>query len=162
MAADHLEIERKFIVEHLPFDLAKYEHVEMRQGYLVADEKRMLSVRVRQEGSSYRLTVKQGAGSVRTEVELPLESDQFGALWPLARPRSLEKVRYMVPFLGRTLEIDVFDGPLAPLVLVEVEFDSEEDARAFHPPEWFGREVTDDPRYLNQNLARAGIPQDAA
>jgi len=36
---------------------------------------------------------------------------------------------------------------------VEVEFDSEPDARLFVPPSWFGQEVTGDPRYQNAALA---------
>lgn len=158
MESSHLEIERKFIAEEVPFDLATCRSLEMRQGYLVVDPERRLSVRVRQEGDRYRLAIKQGGGAVRTEVELPMEVDQFNALWPLARARSLEKRRYIVDDGARRIEIDVFSGSLSPLILVEVEFESEEEAHAFTPPAWFGREVTDDARYLNQNLADAGRP----
>ena len=31
-----------------------------------------------------------------------------------------------------------------------------EEALAFQPPEWFGREVTGDPAYTNANLSRRG------
>jgi CYTH domain-containing protein len=52
-----------------------------------------------------------------------------------------------------TAEVDVFGGALAPLVLAEVEFESEDAADRFDAPAWMGREVTEDARYKNRNLA---------
>ena len=52
---------------------------------------------------------------------------------------------------GLVAEIDDFED--RKLVLVEVEFTSEQQARAFVAPWWFGRDVTDDPAYKNRNLA---------
>jgi CYTH domain-containing protein len=43
-------------------------------------------------------------------------------------------------------------------VVAEVEFDGEDAADAFEPPDWFGAEVTDDARYKNQRLACDGAP----
>ena len=48
----------------------------------------------------------------------------------------------------------MFDPPFAPLVVAEVEFPSEEEAVAFQPPAWFGREVTYDPAYTNAQLSQ--------
>jgi adenylate cyclase len=42
--------------------------------------------------------------------------------------------------------------------VAEVEFDSEEEARRFEPPDWIGAEVTGDERYLNETLATSGRP----
>lgn len=42
---------------------------------------------------------------------------------------------------------------------VEVEFSSEEEARAFDPPAWFGREVTEDSRFTYSRLARVDGPE---
>ena len=49
---------------------------------------------------------------------------------------------------------DVFQGELAPLVLVEVEFPSEEAALSFTPPSWFGEDVTFTSAYHNSTLSR--------
>jgi CYTH domain-containing protein len=54
--------------------------------------------------------------------------------------------------------MDVYSGALQSLVTVEVEFESEETSRAFSPPAWFGRELTGDVRYSNQQMARKGLP----
>ena len=51
-------------------------------------------------------------------------------------------------------EIDVFGGALDGLVLVEVEFDDLPAAERFAPPDWFGRELTDDARWSGAALAR--------
>lgn len=154
----HQEIERKYIVASLPAGFDAAAGTRYQQGYLAIDDERALSVRLRREGEAFRLTIKQGRGEVRTEVELPMSASQFGALWGEAAEASLEKTRYVVPVGKLEAEVDVFDGRLDGLMLVEVEFESEADARGFTPPEWFGDDVTDDPRYLNQNLARYGRP----
>jgi adenylate cyclase len=44
------------------------------------------------------------------------------------------------------------------LVVAEIEFPSEEDAKAFQPPHWLGEEVTGDHRYMNETLATKGLP----
>ncbi len=93
------------------------------------------------------------------EEEIEIEPERFDRLWPLTERRRIEKTRYDVPGDGGlTIELDVYGGALAGLVVAEVEFASEDDADAFAAPAWFGREVTDDGRYKNQRLARDGVP----
>ena len=67
--------------------------------------------------------------------------------WP-----QIEKTRYRVDFGGLTWEVDVFAGDNAGLVVAEVEFDRDDQAIVL--PDWVGAEVTDDPCYLNVNLAK--------
>ena len=59
---------------------------------------------------------------------------------------------------GLTAELDLYDGSLEGHQLVEVEFDDDDAADDFEPPDWFGREVTEDNRYTNSSLARYGWP----
>ena len=40
------------------------------------------------------------------------------------------------------MEFDVFEGKFAGLMLAEIEFTCEEDAREFPPLSWFDRDVT--------------------
>ena len=42
---------------------------------------------------------------------------------------------------------------------MEVEFETQEKARAFETPKWVIKDVTDDIRYKNGYLARYGIPE---
>ena len=62
--------------------------------------------------------------------------------------------------LGHELvaEVDLFEGDLAGLCVVEVEFPSEDAASAFEAPDWFGRDVTAVKGWSNADLARNGRP----
>ena len=66
------------------------------------------------------------------------------------------KTRYLVPLdeNGLIAEVDVFDAPFAPLIMAEVEFESEEQANEFVAPEWFGEDVTFDGRYHNSYMSK--------
>jgi CYTH domain-containing protein len=149
------EIERKFLLERLPTSLAGVEPVHIMQGYLAMTEGGT-QVRVRLAGDEAFLTVKSGAGMVRSETEIPLAPEQFRVLWEVARHTSLEKDRYAIDQEGLVLEIDVFGGALGGLLVAEVEFPTEAAAEAFSPPAWFGVEITSDLRYTNVQLALAG------
>lgn len=152
------EIERKFLVEDAPPDLESFPGSEIRQGYLAVDRDGT-EVRVRSRDDSAALTVKQGAGRARAEEELQIDRPTFERLWPLTQGRRVEKRRYVLAGGEKTtIEVDVYAGPLAGLVVAEVEFRDDEGAQAFAPPAWFGREVTDDPSFKNQSLARDGLP----
>jgi adenylate cyclase len=150
-----LEIERKFLVERMPPELEILSSEEIAQGYLATGND---SVRLRRQGDRRLLTAKRGRGLVREEVEVPVEEAPFEELWPLTEGRRLEKTRRTTPAGGRTVEIDIYKGPLAGLIVAEVEFDDLDAAGAFSPPSWFARELTDDARYSNQRLALEGLP----
>jgi CYTH domain-containing protein len=145
------EIERKFLVAGDGWR-AGAEGVLIRQGYLVTAP--ALSVRVRICGERGFLTVKGGEGTlVRQEFEYEIPVADAGAMLDgLCQKPLIEKTRHAVRHAGHTWEIDVFSGENAGLVLAEVEL-AAVDERLELPP-WVGREVTDDPRYLNANLAR--------
>jgi CYTH domain-containing protein/CHAD domain-containing protein len=152
-----VERERKFLVEIAPDDLDDFQAVELRQGYLAADEGR--SVRVRDAGpGGCTLTIKAGSGAERTELEWPIERREFDAAWVHTTGRRVEKSRHRIPFGAHTVELDVFAGALDGLMMAEVEFTSSDALQAFEPPVWFGREVTDDGRYTNASLALNGLP----
>ncbi len=146
-----MEIERKFLMERLPENLESYPHSRLEQGYLCTDP----VVRVRKDGDSYYLTYKSGGLMAREEYNLPLHRQAYLHLKQKADGRIISKTRYRIPLSEeRTLELDVFDPPFAPLCLAEVEFPTLEAAEAFCPPHWFGKEVTDDPAYHNSVMSK--------
>jgi adenylate cyclase len=154
MAGGMTEIERKFRVHDLPADLG--EGVRLRQAYLAVDGD--VEVRVRDQGGRRVLGVKGGHGVERTEVEVAIDVATFDTLWGLAASRRIEKTRHRLPLGERAAEVDVYAGPLAGLVVAEVEFDSRDEADAFTPPAWFGEELTGDTRWSNAALATDGPP----
>ncbi len=151
-----LEIERKFILETLPDNIEEYKHEPIRQGYISITE--CETVRIRQKGEKYWLTVKRGKGLSREEYEVELFKEQFETLWITTKGKQLEKVRYYLPYGTYTIEIDVFGGSLASLLFAEVEFSSEDEANLFTPLDFMGREVTLDGGYTNASLVLNGLP----
>ncbi len=148
------EIERKFLIEALPPQVAEVSPTRIVQGYLAVTDD--LEVRLRDRAGDRLLTVKQGHGVVRREVTIPLEDEQFEQLWPFTAGRRISKHRWVMIDNAQgqlEVEIDRFEDQLEGLLIAEVEFASEADGRAFEPPDWFGREVTDDDRYRNAMLA---------
>ncbi|MFQ3264291.1 MAG: adenylate cyclase [Colwellia sp.] len=146
------EIERKFLVAQLP-NLSDAQQATINQGYITHSDD-SVEVRLRQKNSDYYLTVKQGLGLIRTEVETVITHEQFSTLWPLTIAARVEKVRWTGKVTNSLFyELDVFSGRLQSLHLVEVEFPSVESAKKFIVPAWFGKEVTEDKRFKNKSLA---------
>ena len=150
-----MEVERKFLVREPP-ELDEAEADQIDQGYLAIGSDS--EVRLRRKGDRLLLTAKRGSGLSREESEVELEHEAFERLWPLTDGRRLHKRRHVVPHGDLAIEVDVYAGDLDGLIVAEVEFDSEEAARGFEPPDWLGQEVTGDARYLNETLATAGVP----
>jgi adenylate cyclase len=149
-----VEIERKFLVRDGAWrDGATVTRI--RQGYIVAGP--AVSVRIRRAGTSGFITVKSGAGLIRSEYEYAIPPDEADEMLDTVCVRPLiEKHRHHVRFADLDWVVDEFDGALAGLVMAEIELD---DAEQDVPlPPWVGREVTGDPRYLNANLAKSGLP----
>ena len=146
------EIERKFLVKWLPENVKQSRHLIIEQGYL-ATESAGRQVRLRKTGNTTFLTFKVARGSHREEREIKLNPNQFAALWPGTAGRRLRKVRYEIPWDSVLIEIDIYRGRHAGLVVAEVEFPDGVSCRRFKAPWWFGREVTGEKRYSNVRLA---------
>lgn len=147
-----IEIERKFLVKSDSWRAQAGEGVRLIQGYLSADPR--LTVRVRIQGDAAWLTLKGGAqGISRLEFEYPIPlADAEEMLGALAVFPPIDKTRYRLHHEGHCWEIDVFAGANAGLVIAELELKSPDEP--FARPDWLGEEISDDPRYLNVNLAR--------
>lgn len=155
------EIERKFVVTFLPEGLLETRQpVTVRQGYISSDGGRQ--VRILDEGGNYTMIISQGFGHKRQDTRMAISAEQFEQLWPLTQHMRVEKQRYRIGFFGHSLILDVFAGHLEPLMLVEVEFDSEMNSRQFLPPDFAEFEVTHRREYQNVHLAKFGLPDTLA
>lgn len=124
-----MEIERKYLVLHLPGPLESYPCRILEQGYLNTSP----VVRIRRDNDRYELTYKSAGLMSRQEYNLPLDDKSYEHLLTKIDGRLIKKKRYMIPLSSAlTAELDIFEGDLAPLMLVEVEFDSEDAANSFH------------------------------
>ena len=145
------EIERKFLLRNDGWR-AGAEGVPYRQGYLSTAADR--NVRVRIVGQTGYLTVKgrtSGISRLEFEYEIPL-ADARRMLDQLCFKPLIEKTRFKIEHRGLIWEVDEFAGDNAGLVVAEVELESE--GQEIELPPWIGREVTDDPRYLNASLVK--------
>ncbi|MCR5108360.1 MAG: CYTH domain-containing protein [Lachnospiraceae bacterium] len=165
---NNIEIEKKWRVKELPEDLDNYEMIEMEQAYLNEHP----TVRIRRENDDYVLTYKGISDNdiAHSEYNLPLTKEAFEHMLPKHDGRIIRKKRYVIPLNDHAdtdissvsdkadgyclkAELDIFDEPFAPLIVVEVEFPSMDAADSFIPPVWFGEEVTHDIRFKNAVMA---------
>lgn len=149
---NNLEIERKYLVTG-DFKSQAKSHTSICQGYLVADAKR--TVRIRLRGTKGYITIKgesSADGLQRFEWEKEIDADEARQLLKLCMPGSLEKVRWLVEFDGHTFEVDEFEGENKGLIMAEVELNNTNEK--VNLPNWIGKEVTGDKRFYNSYLSQ--------
>ncbi|MER8375284.1 CYTH domain-containing protein [Mesorhizobium sp. M1406] len=154
------EIERKFLVSGTAWlELAEAD-IRILQFYLAAGPARTVRVRI-SDGTSARLTLKFGGKArERDEFEYSIPLSEAMEMLDFALGRVIEKTRHHVRHRGYLYEVDVFGGPLAGLVVAELE--TPEDVPDEMLPDWLGREVTGEQKFYNASLALGGIPEIAA
>jgi len=143
------EIERKFLVKNLNFKELGICH-EIEQGYICTEKERV--VRVRRYDNKAFLTIKSASvGFARDEFEyeIPLKDAQK-MLETICILPTIKKCRYIVPFEGKTWEVDVFEGANSGLIIAEIELENEKET--FTIPDFIGQEVTNDVRYYNSYI----------
>lgn len=162
MNTNNKEIERKWLVRNEAFKAEATSQARIRQGYLSMAP--YATVRVRQYGDAYYMTIKgrPKAGEIgRVEWEREITQEDFEVLFALSSGGAIDKVRYIVPLKGTKettgadtelkIEVDVFEGENAGLVMAEIEMPTEGYVLP-ELPEWIGEEVTHDHRYYNSYL----------
>lgn len=153
-----MEIERKYTIKELPANLDSYPCHLIEQAYLNTNP----VVRVRKEDDTYYLTYKGSGMMAREEYNLPLNEESYNHLLEKADGIVITKKRYVLPLTdfqpdnknNLFIELDIFEGKLAPLIIAEIEFPTKEMADSFIPPELFSEDVTFNPKYHNSNLSK--------
>lgn len=153
------EIERKYLLSSLPEHVRGHLAIEIDQGYVPGER---LHERLRRTKTPagptgelrwYR-TIKLGKGVSRIELDEETSREIFARMWSLTKGRRVRKRRWKVPEGERTWEIDEFLD--RELTLAEIELPTEDTEVVI--PEWLAphvvRDVTDEPDYVNLNLAR--------
>jgi CYTH domain-containing protein len=149
-----IEIEKTFLVKNIPSNLGQYQAIPILQGYI---SPLPTPLRIRKKGDKFELTkkifLKPNDYSSAEEINIYLTEYEFNKLWPLVE-KYLEKIRYLIPLKDNLIaEMDVYQGKLKGLVVVEVEFKSEQEMNNFQPPEWFGKDITQKDFSANAFLA---------
>lgn len=158
-----IEIERRWLVKDIPPSLDLYPRTYIRQGYIINESNKSLRTReiTNDQFIVRTVTYKSGSGISREEHESRISVNIFDILW-LTVGNKIEKTRYTIQLDNEYIaELDIFTSKnLTGHMQVEVEFDTEFIAKEFKAPPWFGKEVTDDGRYVNAVLCEEGIPID--
>lgn len=165
------ETERKFLVDRgFVAHLHAAETLVIRQSYIPA--RQGLVVRLREtlrcgrplerlsdlpDDARYEheLETKMRRTGMSNEGErVALTAAMYHSLRQGAGPE-IVKLRHLVPHGGRTWEVDVYVGgdPKMPMT-AEIEFEDEADSPSIDVPVWAAVEVTGDPAYSNEQIAR--------
>jgi CYTH domain-containing protein/lipoprotein-anchoring transpeptidase ErfK/SrfK len=145
------EIERKFLLRGDGWRKEVSRTVEMKQGYLTTEGGKA-SARVRLQGDEARLNIKAAVvGTTRLEYDYEVPVADAREIIDQLAVGVLEKRRHYVKRRAHTFEIDEFSGANAGLVVAEIELNAADET--FDRPDWLGREVTDQRRYYNNQLA---------
>ena len=156
------EIERKYLIAYPDVAVLKAMDgcrvARIEQTYLTAPNG--VTHRVRriadERGVRYIETVKRRVSDLRAvEEERALDEAAYAALLERADEtrRPIFKTRYSVPYAAHTVEVDVYDF-WNDRATAEVELAGEGEAVSLPSCLTLIREVTEDARYKNVNLAK--------
>ncbi|MHA7966402.1 CYTH domain-containing protein [Paenibacillus sp. CAU 1782] len=155
-----LEIERKFLLAERPEALIQEGKIKVLhtqniwQTYLAIDDTQELRVRkLKNEDTgavSYTHTFKNGNGVQREEIEYEITEGIYEQVVKAFGFVPLTKSRITADWDGRTIEIDVYDQ--IHLSVLEVEFQSLEEANTFEAPLWFGEDISTQKQYSNKTV----------
>lgn len=150
-----LEIERKFLMDGFPEDLELVSEVYIEQGYVSFDpEVRIRKAVVRDSGEEeYYLTIKGDGDLIRREIETEISSLFYEETASFLGAKVVRK-DYKKYRLGEwELEVSRVDaGTEWEFFYGEIEFPTEEDAKAFELPSYLGKEITYDENYKMKNF----------
>jgi len=156
-----MEIERKWLVDPNRIkELKKLSGISFKiKQYYLSDKSDSWTIRLRDDGDFW-ITLKSKGLLSREEIEFDINKIEFAEYVKLAKTKIL-KTRYIYEniepdkinkYPHYCYEIDVYD--VYDFITCEVEFATEEEAKAFVPPTWCIKDVTEDPFYKNINLAK--------
>jgi len=158
---NHLEIERRFLVEYPNIDLVckmpGVSIVQISQTYFDTDREKKLRARTWTEDgiTSYILTRKTKINDmIRKEEESQLTREEYDELIVSAvgNVRHIEKTRYCIPFDNKVVELDVFPF-WSDKAIAEVELEAEDDELNLPGELKVLREITSEKSLTNYNLA---------
>ena len=158
------EIERKWILEKLP-NLSEIKHNKYTIEQYYLDK----GIRIRKSGNKDFITIKSKGTHSRAEWEQEIPKWVYNNLKEASK-NTISKTRYSVDMKNYKLDIDVYQANLANLITVEAEWIAQSSeveqtiaqSKSFKLPSWIGKakEVTEDNRYGNKQLAENGTPKD--
>jgi len=136
------ELERGYLAKSIPEGLKACKHKEVIDVYIPKESFHPV-VRIRKNSDKYEMTKKVPVDNKGhfDEQTVKLTKEEFNALKNVDG-RNVHKIRYLYDYKGYTAEIDVFQGPLKGLIIVEFEFDNVKEKDSFEMPDFCLADVT--------------------
>lgn len=138
-----IELERTFLLRKLPEGLRDSEFKEIIDIYYPKHYDHPV-IRLRKNGDKFELTKKEPMNddaSEQVEHTLFLTPEEFNEFSKL-EGKKVYKKRYYYNYNGRVAEIDVFQGDLKGLIVVDFEFSSVEEKNSFEIPDFCLVDIT--------------------
>ena len=139
-----IELEKTYLLKNIPFDIDQYPYKELIDHYIPFDSEHP-KLRLRKRWEFYEITKKtlihEGDSSQQQEQTIELSKAEYQALADLPN-KLIHKKRYYVPYKEIMLEIDVFQGDLDGLILMDVEFTDKKVMNGFEKPNFCLADVT--------------------
>ena len=151
-----IELEVTCLAGSIPSELAGASPKELLDIYIPADRDVHSKLRLRKKGDKYEITKKvlidASDASAQQEFTIPIVAEEFAAL-TVASDKRVLKHRYNVNIGGYDAEVDVFQGALEGLVLIDFEFATVADKAAFVAPACCLQDVTQEDFIAGGQLA---------
>jgi CYTH domain-containing protein len=152
-----LEIERRYLLRKLPADLKDRPPANVIADlYITNSRLRLRKMQPPTGPAVLKLGQKfRGPDQPATETTITnivLNDAEYAAMRRLGG-REIVKERHVLPHAGRRWGVDVFQGPLAGLILAEVECETREELGMIQKPPFALVEVTEDLFFTGGNLA---------
>lgn len=146
------EIERKYLITG-EFKSKAIKSLQIKQGYLSSIPERTVRVRIQNDQGFLTIKGSNKKNSIsRFEWEKEITKEEANELIQLCEVGIIDKIRYIIPFGDKIIEVDEFYGENEGLILAEIELDDENEN--IEKPNWLGKEVTDDIKYYNSMLMK--------
>ena len=149
------EIERRFLVKGDEWKSFAKQTQDLKQGYLSTSfDEWITRVRIIDEKDS-EITLKKKETSMKNiEFSYPIPINDAYSIWQ-SISKKIIKIRYYLNFGPGEWIVDCFQGENYPLILAEVEINSEKDF--VEVPKWCVKEITGVRNLSNAYLANSPI-----
>lgn len=154
-----MEIERKFLVSDKSLNLDRVKEWFIIEQYYLSylPEIRLRCKTDMNNQKKCYITIKSDGDLIREEKEIEIPIVIYIQLKDCHLGNIIVKKRCLINLDNDLLaELDFYLDNLEGLQVVEVEFNSKEEADNFNNciPSWFGQEITYDKKYKNKNLSK--------
>jgi len=153
--AREIEYELTFLASDISELIDGVESIEVSDVY-IPDKNYHSILRLRKCDDVYEITKKQPVegldSSIQYEDTISLSKEEYEAI-ATSSNKKVEKLRYKVKIDDQEAEIDVFQGELKGLILVDFEFNSKEEKSRFTKPDFCRAEVTQEQVFAGGYLA---------